>query len=137
MNTIDVNTNATLRIFADELDPDAVSAEMGMVSDKSHKKGDVSGVRTPVVKKGGYWSIISSRHIAASADTNEHIQWLVDAVAPRLAMLATYKGRGWTVDVWIGIHTSVGHGGPTLRADVLARLAALGLDVNMDLYPDA
>jgi hypothetical protein len=61
----------------------------------------------------------------------------VDAVARKLDMLAIYKSRGWTVDVWIGIHTSVGHGGPTLRADVLAQLAALGLDVNLDLYPDA
>lgn len=134
---IDVKTNATLRILADDLDPDSVSSEMGMESDRSHKKGDVAGVRAPVVKKGGYWSIRSSKHLAPSADTNDHIQWLVAAVAPRLGVLDAYKGRGWTVDVWIGIHTSVGHGGPTLRPDVLARLASLGLDVNLDLYPDA
>jgi hypothetical protein len=137
MDTIDVRTNATLRIIADALDAEAVSVEMGLAADRSHKKGEVRGVRTPVVQKNGYWSITSSKHIAASVDTNEHILWLVEAVAPRLNVLSTYRGRGWLVDVWIGIHTNVGHGGPTLRADVLARLGALGLDVNLDLYPDA
>ncbi len=137
MSTIDINTRVTLRILADELDPDTVSAEMGITPDRSHKKGDARGERSPVSQKSGYWSITSSRHIAESADTNEHIEWFVDLVALRLATIATYRGRGWTVDVWIGIHTSVGHGGPTLRANVLSQLAALGLDVNLDLYPDA
>jgi hypothetical protein len=126
MNDIEVRTNATLRILAGELEPDRVSEEMGISPDKSHKKGDTLG----------YWSITSSQHIAPSADTNDHLQWLVNVVAPRLDALASYKARGWLVDVWIGIHTSAGHGGPTLRSNVLARLAALGLDVNLDLYPD-
>jgi len=137
LSEIEVNTNVSLRILGDDVDPEAITLEMGMSPDQFHRKGDVHGTRSPVVRKHGYWTITSSKHIAASDDTNDHIQWLVAAVAPKLDRLATYKGRGWRVDIWIGIHTSVGHGGPTLRPDVLAQLAALGLDVNLDLYPDA
>ena len=137
MSDIDIDTNVTLRMFGDDLDPEVITSEMGLRPDRSHKKGDVQGARTPVVRKHGYWSITSSKHMAASVDTNEHIEWLVALVAPKLNQLSGYKRRGWTVDVWIGLHTSVGHGGPTLHPNVLARLAGLGLDVNLDLYPDA
>jgi hypothetical protein len=58
------------------------------------------------------------------------------AFTGKLDQLSTYKSRGFVVDVSIGIHTSAGHGGPRLRADVLAALAALGFEVSLDLYPD-
>jgi Domain of unknown function (DUF4279) len=137
MSTIDIDTNVSLRILGDDLDPEIITREMGMSPDQSHKKGDLHGVRTPVVRKHGYWTITSSKHMAASAETNEHLEWLVASVAPKLNLLSAYKSRGWIVDVWIALHTSIGHGGPNLRAEVLARLASLGLDVNLDLYPDA
>jgi hypothetical protein len=74
-NTIDVSTNVTLRILADELDPAAVSEEMSMTPHSCHKIGGVRDGRTLVSKKCGYWSITSLRNIATSADTNEHIRW--------------------------------------------------------------
>ena len=126
MGEIELDTNVSLRILGDDVEPD-----------RSHRKGDVHGTQRPVVRKQGYWSVTSSKHLDPSADTNDHIEWLVARVAPKLEQIAIYKRRGWIVDVWIAIHTSAGHGGPPLRPVVLAKLGALGLDVNLDLYPDA
>lgn len=134
---MDINTNVTLRIAGSAVDPDVVSAAMGMAPDQSHRKGDVHGARTHVLRKQGYWSITSSSHVNPSADTNEHIEWLIQQVAPKIKLLADYCAQGWNVDVVVAIHTSAGHGGPTLRPAVLSRLAALGLEVSLDLYPDA
>ena len=137
LSEMEIDTNVSLRILGEDVEPETITLDMGMPPDQSHRKGDVHGARRPVVRRHGYWSITSSKHIAASDNANDHIRWLVAAVAPKIDQLSIYKSRGWTVDVWIGIHTSAGHGGPTLRPEVLAQLAGLGMEVNLDLYPDA
>src|SRR2546423_7254182 len=114
MATIAIETNASLRILGEDLDPDQVTNELGLQPDESHRKGDVIGKRTPLPHKRGYWSIVSSRHMAASAETNDHLRWLVASVEPRLDVLRSYQKRGWLVDLWLGLHSAAGHGGPTL-----------------------
>jgi hypothetical protein len=131
-----VATHATLRISGDDLNPDAVAKDMGVMADEAHRKGDITGTRTRVVKKTGYWAVTSSEHMDEFVDVNVHLQWIVDLVSPRKNVIAAYRSRGWEVDLWLGIHTSAGHGGPTVRAEVIRALGGLELDLNLDLYPD-
>ena len=132
-----LHTNVTLRLLGEDLQPDAVSAAMGVGADRSHKKGDLVRARKPGVRKSGYWSITSSEHMAGTDEINKHIAWLVGIVTPRRPLLLSYQKGGWTVDVWVGVHGDVGHGGPVIRPDALVALGGLGLDVCLDLYPDA
>src|ERR1700722_2317999 len=106
MGEIELDTNVSLRILGDDVEPEATTLEMEMAPDRYHRKGDVHGTQRPVVRKQGYWSVTSSKHIHPSADTNDHIEWLAARVAPKLEQIAIYKRRGWIVDVWIAIHTS-------------------------------
>ena len=137
MSEMEIRTNVSLRILGAGADPDAISAEMHVQPDESHREGDAIQSRSPATRKHGFWGITSSKHMKPSVDMNEHIMWLVDAVGPKLPLLQAYKNRGWIVDVWIGIHSSAGHGGPVLQPGTLVALGSLQLDVNLDLYPDA
>jgi len=134
---MDIQVNVTLRIVGEDIDPEAISHEMQLAPDRTHRKGEPISTRSTGVRKLGYWGITSSKHIAPSADANEHILWLVNVVTAKLPILEAYKKRGCIVDIWLGVHTSAGHGGPVLRPEVLAALATLGLEVNLDLYPGA
>lgn len=131
-----ISINATLRLLGADLDPEDVSTAMAMRADRSHRKGDRVIARREAVRRSGYWSVTSSDHMPSTDDINRHIAWLVRVVKPRRRLLMKYIRRGWTVDVWIGIHTSAGHGGPVVQPKALAALGDLGLDVCLDLYPD-
>ena len=132
-----IHTNVTLRLLGKDLEPEEVSTAMGMAADRSHKKGDPVRARKSAVRDTGYWSATSSTHMAGTEDINKHIAWLVALVTPRRPLLLSYQQRGWTVDVWIGVHTNAGHGGPVVHPDALVALGNIGLAVCLDLYPDA
>ena len=137
MTEMDVDTIVSFRILGTDVDPDVVSAQLGMQPDDHHRVGDAVSGRSGAVRKHGYWALRSTNHLASSVDANQHIDWLVQTLGGKLPILHTFAERGAMVDVTLAVHTSAGHGGPVLRPEVLGRLASLGLAVNLDLYPDA
>jgi hypothetical protein len=133
---IQIRTHVSLRLFGEDLDPDAITKEVGITADKSYRNGEITGTKTRVLRKTGYWSVSSREHMDELVDTCAHLQWLIDIVDGRKAIFDSYRARGWRVDVWLGIHTSEGHGGPTIPSSIIRALGAIDLDVNLDLYPN-
>ena len=133
---IQIRTHVSLRLFGADLDPDEITKELGITADNSYRNGEITGTKTQVRRKTGYWSVSSSERMDELADTSAHLQWIIDIVDSRKAIFNSYRARGWKIDVWLGIHTSEGHGGPTIPSSIIRALGAIDLDVNLDLYPN-
>lgn len=128
-----LETYASLRVFSDTLQPNQVSARLGLVPSRAFAKGDPYG-RGRVRRHGGW--ILSSRNAVESSDTRHHIDWLLDQLDGKSKELDALRDLGCEVDVsciWV---SAQGQGGPILSPSQMKRLAEHGLDIWWDVYFD-
>jgi len=126
-------TYATLRLIHPDLDPDTVSREMTIEPSDTQRAGEPrdSGTRRPYKNSAWY---LRSEGVVESRDLRRHLDWLLDRLESKSALLAGYAARGWLVDI-IGVWDSAqGHGGPTLSPKQLKRLGDLGVEIWFDVY---
>ncbi len=125
-------TWATLRIWGRDLDPDSVTALLGVVPSKSFRRGDQRNPRS--VWPHGRWSLTSEGQMT-STDLEAHIQWLLDRIEPRGAGLAALReDASVKADVFCFWESATGHGGPEFSPALLSRLGALALPLGIDIY---
>jgi hypothetical protein len=121
----------SLRIFGDELDPDAVSAMLGSLPTKSYRKGEViPGIRANRTAPTGMWNLYGPEE--GEGDLEEQISCLLDSVSSEpasWAALAPYRKN-----VFCGLYLAAWNRGCALSAGLMQRLAECGLDLDLDIY---
>jgi hypothetical protein len=127
-------THATLRMYHEDLDPDAVSRELGLAPERAFRRGEHHSRTAPhLVRRFGGW-FLTSRGAVDSKDVRRHLDWLLDQLEPRSDALRRLQGAGFRMDVSCYWVSSFGHGGPALSPRLMRRLADLNLDVWFDVY---
>jgi hypothetical protein len=88
--------SATLRIFGESLDFEAISAALGLLASNTHRKGDPGRVR---LYDADLWSYTAP--LDESEPLHKHIDALWAALKPNKRYLLLLKQRA-TVDVFLG-----------------------------------
>jgi hypothetical protein len=131
-NTNANRTFATLRIWSKKLEPDKVTQALHLTPSKAFKRGD----RRTEAKEWphGYWEITSENQII-STDLALHIEWLLDQLEPvRPQLAAIMAEESVKADIFCFWESRTGHGGPSFSPQLLGRIAALGLELGIDIY---
>ena len=135
--TNDYRHKLALRVFHPAMAPDAITAALGMSPNHAWRAGDPHVARdgTPRgVRAQSYWAA----RLSASQWPPTPLAAAIDAwagkLAPRAPFLRRVRAEGGGAELFIGWFLA-DQGGDTLPAELLARVAALGLDLAFDIYP--
>jgi hypothetical protein len=123
---------ASLGIWGEELRPDEITSRLELKPTRTHIRGEGKSSRNQLVWKDSYWSFDCP--IAAEHNPVEHLEWLLDLLEPRAAILKEISAR-FRVEIWCGFSSENGQGGFTMVASTLKRIANLEIPMTLDLYP--
>lgn len=117
-----MQTRVGLQVRGLEVEPDDVSSRLELTPNASHRRGDVVGgdVRTDG------WCYFTSQ-MPRDASFDQHAEWMLRRLEPHAAMLSSWSQRGWRIQLEFITITTANNGGPTVRPELLRRIAALGL----------
>ncbi len=128
-------TYATLHIYHDDLDPNAITRILGIEPTRTQVKGrlctSMTG-RTFEPEIGGWF--LSTKHDVASKDVRRHLDWILDKLAGRDGAVRSLQDSGHRMDVFCYWHSAWGHGGPLLSPALMRRFGELGIEVGFDVY---
>ena len=134
-----VKAHASLRLFAEDLDPSDVTRALELPPDHAHRKGDLRIGRTkrgkvqvysPYAK--GMWSM-SSEPWVTSPQLPVHIQWILDQIQPKADALARIVARAISASIFcysLGKSASP----PSVPQALRDRLDELDLPLEIDHY---
>lgn len=130
-------THATFRILADDLIPDEISATLRVAPSATATKGQANPLLhspTPVASRTGYWMLTSEGSVK-SRSLEAHLVHLLDQLdLAKSEITRLSESTAIRVEFHCFWMSETGHGGPGLSAGVLRRIAALGADLQFDLY---
>ena len=128
-------TFATFRLWGKELEPGQVTEMLSLTPSKAFKRGDQ---RTETKRwPHGYWGITSENQVL-STDLALHIEWLIDRLEPVQSQLGRIMAEeGVKADIFCFWESRTGHGGPSFGPKLLKRIAALNLELGLDIYFDS
>jgi len=129
METYDV----AFQIFGTEMDPNSITARIGLSPDKISAPGATFGIykgqkRTCDV---GTWSM------AGSSETERieiQIEKLLTVLRPHKEVLGELKNQGWKMRFFCGVFTENATTGISLPCGVLAESGDLGIDIEIAHY---
>ena len=125
----------SLRFLGDDLDLAAVTSALGLKPDVTGRIGeDIAGNPRYAIYETNVWvyRYTEMDNLTFSSHLSEFITRLEDRSEAVRYLVAR---PGVTSELFLGFSSGNGQGGFTLPASLLARIAALGLDVTLDLYP--
>lgn len=128
-----LGTYATLRIFSYSIAPEEMSALLAMQPSEAFSKGELFGSRGLTRRQNGWF--LASKGAVSLRDSRRHLVWLLSQLTPNAHALQALRAQGAEIDISI-YYVSSGQGGPTMSADQMSALGALGLDVWWDIYLD-
>lgn len=128
-------TNATLCIYAADLDPEEITARLRITPTDAFRKGEpISTKRRKYADHPtGGW-LLSSRDRVTSAELDAHLSWLLAQVAQASEAIRALVAEGKDLAISCVVSGAATGGGPTLEAATLAKIAELGLPVDLDIY---
>lgn len=123
------------RIAHADLEPDVVSRLLDISPTESHRAREPNVIRATGATAGeftaGQWTFQVQ---IAGGDVEQHVNALLDSLAPNLNTLETALPNGYRKDILIGVFIPDGTGGFALGAECLRRLWSLGFTVDVDIY---
>lgn len=126
-------THAWLRVMGPEVDPDEVTAIVGVPPTEVQRRRDpVHHKPEKTYSRGGWW--ISTKGVLESKDARHHLDWILEKVAEKESEFMQLRGRGCLVDLCVRWDSRWGHGGPTVGPKQMQALAGLGIDLWFDVY---
>jgi hypothetical protein len=126
------NTHVYFGVFGFGDDPSVVTAIMGMAPSKAWIKGEPYASPSPGARRThSRWALESGRHEAEPVEA--HLVALLERLEPKVEEIRRVSQR---FDVQIGVAQYFHEVNPQFRieADILRRLAALGVPLNFDQY---
>ena len=125
-------TSAAFRIIHPALDPNRTSQELGLQPSWAWRKGEGRGRRS-IPSRTGIWGL-DTEGILTSRDLRRHLDWLLDHLEPKAAVLEDLRLQGYRMDVFCLWCRLGGTGGPMLSPRNMARLAALNLTIGFEFW---
>ncbi len=126
------STSVTLRLFGDDLDPEAVSAALGSEPTLSRRKGDaVPDESAPRVADTGSWLLSSQQQSKSSLESQ--IALLFDRLTDDLSVWRDLCSR-YHVDLFCGLWCNDWNRGLELSSEIVQAIAARGLRIGYDIY---
>lgn len=123
---------ATIILRGRGLNPDEATNIFGIMPSKSTKRGDRRNAKERWAHN--FWSLTSQEKVN-SEDLSEHIEWLLNQFEPVSSQLIEILQRegveGKLSCFWI---LPSEHEELTLSPKLISKLAAFGLDLNLDIY---
>ena len=130
---------ASVRFWADELDPLAVTLALRLPPDRTHRNGEprVRRLKSGQVKeyapyRGGMWSM-SSKPWVQSPRLSVHLDWLLRELEPKANAVRSLLAGGIEADFFCFSSGSTSTP-PSLPRAIRQRAAALGIEIVIDHY---
>src|SRR2546423_5612051 len=127
-------TAASLKVASDTMTIDDMTATLGLDPSDVHLKGAPYSHRNPRSKLRTYNVWIRDSGLGSDAPFLDHIDMLLDDIAPRREQLETLVGR-CRLDLFTGYDPGDEPGMITLDHARVARLARLPVSLTVDLHP--
>ncbi len=129
------DTYATFIVFAADADPAAVTERLGIEPTRLTRREELSvsdrGVRS--LASVNLWSL-HSRGKVDSRDSRRHVDWLLDRAESVADALRSLQNEGCRTEIACYWVSKDGHGGPTIPAAQMRRLADLDIELWFDFY---
>jgi hypothetical protein len=128
-------TFATFHLSHEDLDPDAVTVDMGLQPSRTQRRGHPRNplAQRPVIARFGLWSLTSKDRLH-SRDVRDHVDWLLDQLEPVAAAIERYQASGCKSDISCFWTLGRSRGGPRLSPDGMRRMARLSIQIEFDIY---
>jgi hypothetical protein len=123
---------ASFRASSAEVTPEAIRDALGLQPTKLFRKGDPYTKRSTSIRKEHL--VVVESGLPASEPLEQHLTALCDLLEPVAARLPAIADR-CEYDIFCGFSSGSGQGGFTLSPELLQRLAALKIELAVDLYP--
>lgn len=128
--------DVSFRIHSDRLDPTEVTAQLGLIPDMAYIKGELSPPGSVTGRsypyRTGMWLVETP--LPRTAELDAHLRALLDLLGSKVAMIHAFKAQGYTIDFYCGLFLESDNEGLALSAETLARVAALGAELDLDIY---
>jgi len=129
------------RIAGDDLNPSKVTELLVIEPHHAHRKGDPNTGKAKSGKiiyyapfRTGLWSINSN--LDKHCRLHEHFIYLLERLEPHKDALEEIRKNGFELDFSCGhFFADESQPGYSLTNDILIRIGALGIDLNICLYP--
>jgi len=125
-------SSASLRIIGESLQPAQITAALGIEPTRSGLKGERVSVRNQAVRRTSFW--LKTSPLAHELPLQDHLEWLLTLFEPKLDALKAISERHGC-NIFCGFASENGQGGASLSSGLIARLAALHVPLEIDLYP--
>ena len=126
-----LRTYCGLSIYSTALDPEDVTAELGVQPTKSRAKDPSSPYRPR--RERSYWTWSTEEHID-STDYRDHLQSILDLLADKERALEDLRNRGCITRISCFMDAA-GNTEIWLERPAIVALAKLGLEIWWDVYP--
>jgi hypothetical protein len=126
-------TRASLRIFGDDLDPDEISALLGVPPTLSEKKGEVRIDKRGVeqISRTGRWLLQVTRR--QPGDLDSQLVELLSPLTPDTGVWRSLVAR-FKLDIFCGLFMKESNEGLELRPETLEMISSRGLSLGFDIY---
>jgi hypothetical protein len=132
--------SVSLRIMGETVDPSKITLLLGIEPDIEYKKGDskTKKHKGKIIQYDNYdsglWCIKS--RLDKHCPLQEHLANIIDHIESKKEMLRKLQNEGFEMDFYCGYFFTVGsQSGIVINKDLLKRIADLGINVGIDLYP--
>jgi hypothetical protein len=134
-NTSNPNrTFASIIFIGKELDPDKITAFLGITPSRSFKRGDKRNETEKWLH--GYWELCSSNMVNSSS-LEFHFKWIIDQLVPiRQKLLALSKESEIKAEISCFSILPKGQTVLNLSSQIIKVLAEANLSVELDLFSD-
>jgi len=125
----EAETYVSLRIAKPGVSAAAVTQRLGIEPTHAHEAGETR--RNGLRFRHAMWSL--STKPDGAGPLSEHLARLLNRIEPKRAVLTEMAAEGFDMD-WFCFVSVEGNGGVVLEAGLLQRLAALPIDLDLDIY---
>ncbi len=127
-------TFATLLIYPVRTDPEAITVRLGLEPTFRRRKG---GAIPPdaLPAEIDLWCL-STKGRVESRDSRRHIDWLLDAIEGKAAVIRSLQEEGARIAVSCFWLSQAGEGGPTISPGQMRRLGGLNIELWFEFYYD-
>ena len=126
-------TKGTLRISSEVLSVVEIEEALALTPTHSVEKGSKASMRNPasMTRQASVWMFESG--LAEGVPVEDHVEYLLEIAEQHADQLRLLRSNS-KIDLFLGLSAENGQGGFHLGNGLLGRLAALGIDLTLDLY---
>jgi hypothetical protein len=118
---------------AKDLDPDQIKNILGLIPDRSFKRGDKKHEDEPK-RQYGYWRIDSAEHIESS-DIKLHFEWLLNIIEPKQKeVLKLLNDKSIDAKIHCFWILPAPHSILIFEPEILNQISQLGIRLELSIY---